>query len=64
VQYVLSKFIKPDITIDKVIQLDEKEIEKIKQKYGIDGIILDVNETLRKEMKSIPKYNLALNKIY
>ena len=37
--YMLSKVVKPDITIDKVSQLDEKEIEKIKQKYGIEGII-------------------------
>lgn len=46
--YMLSKVVKPDITIDKVSQLDEKEIEKIKQKYGIEGIILDVDDTLRK----------------
>lgn len=57
VQYALSKFIKPDITIDKVNQLDEKEIEKLKQKYGIEGIILDVDETLRRKMKNIPKCN-------
>ena len=55
--YMLSKVVKPDITIDKVSQLDEKEIEKIKQKYGIEGIILDVDDTLRKEMKNIPKCN-------
>ena len=55
--YMLSKVVKPDITIDKVSQLDEKEIEKIKQKYGIEGIILDVDYTLRKEMKNIPKCN-------
>ena len=55
--YILSKVIKPDITIDKVSQLNEKEIEKIKQKYGIEGIILDVDDTLRKEMKNIPKCN-------
>lgn len=55
--YMLSKVVKPDITIDKVSQLDEKEIKKIKQKYGIEGIILDVDDTLRKEMKNIPKCN-------
>ena len=55
--YMLSKVVKPDITIDKVSQLDEKEIEKMKQKYGIEGIILDVDDTLRKEMKNIPKCN-------
>lgn len=55
--YVLSKIVKPDITIDKVTELTEDEIERIKQKYGIEGIILDVDDTLRKEMKNIPKCN-------
>ena len=57
VNYMLSKIIKPDITVDKVTQLNEEEIEKIKQKYGIEGILLDVDDTLRKNMKSIPKAN-------
>ena len=34
--FVLSKAIKPDLTIDKASDLDEQEIEKIKKKYGID----------------------------
>lgn len=55
--YVLSKFIKPDITLEKVNQLDSNAIDKLKQQYGIEGIILDVDETLRKEMKDIPKCN-------
>lgn len=57
VNYMLSKFIKPDITVDKVTQLNEEEIEKIKQRYGIEGIVLDVDDTLRKNMKNIPKAN-------
>ncbi len=57
VNYILSKIIKPDITLDKVTQLNAKEIEKINQKYGIEGIVLDVDDTLRKNMKSIPKAN-------
>ena len=57
VNYILSKIIKPDITLDKVTQLNEEKIEKMKQKYGIEGIILDVDETLRNKMKSIPKSN-------
>lgn len=54
--YVLSKFVKPDITLEKVNQLDSNTIDKLK-KYGIEGIILYVDETLRKEMKDIPKCN-------
>ena len=57
VQYALSKFIKPDITLEKVNQLDATVIDKLKERYGIEGIILDVDETLRKEMKDIPKCN-------
>lgn len=57
VQYALSKFIKPDITLEKVNQLDATVIDILKERYGIEGIILDVDETLRKEMKDIPKCN-------
>lgn len=57
VHYVLSKFIKPDMILEKVNQLDLDAIDKLKQQYGIEGIILDVDETLRKEMKNIPKCN-------
>lgn len=57
VQYVLSKFIKPDITIGKVSELNPETIDKLKQEYGIEAVILDIDETLRKEMKDIPKCN-------
>ena len=49
--------LKPDIEIDKVTQLDEKMIAKLKQEYVIEGIILDVDETLRKNMNDIPQCN-------
>jgi len=55
--YLLSKMIHPDIEIEKVTELDEDMIKKIKEEYGIEGIILDVDETLRRNMKSIPKCN-------
>ena len=57
INYILSKAIIPDITIDKVTELDEKQIKEIKRKYEIEGIILDVDETLRKNMNDIPKVN-------
>lgn len=57
VHYVLSKFIKPDMTLNKVNELDVQAIEKLKQQYGIEAVILDVDDTLRKEMKEIPKCN-------
>ena len=57
VHYALSKIIKPDMTLNKVNELDIQAIEKLKQQYGIEAIILDVDDTLRKEMKEIPKCN-------
>ncbi len=57
VHYALSKIIKPDMTLNKVNELDIQAIEKMKQQYGIEAIILDVDDTLRKEMKCIPKCN-------
>lgn len=57
VHYALSKIIKPDMTLNKVNELDIQAIEKMKQQYGIEAIILDVDDTLRKEMKGIPKCN-------
>ncbi len=55
--YILSKFVKPDMTVDKVTQLDKEKLDNIILKYRIEGIILDVDETLRKEMKDIPQCN-------
>ena len=40
VNYVLSKVINPDITVENVNQLTSEEIDKLKQEYGIEGIIL------------------------
>ena len=57
VHYVLSKFIKPDMTLNKVNELDIQAIEKLRQQYGIEAVILDVDDTLRKDMKDIPKCN-------
>lgn len=57
VNYGLSKIIKPDIEVEKVTDLDAKMIDELKEKYGIEGVILDVDETLRKDMKKIPKCN-------
>ena len=54
---VLEKIIKPDITVDKVTELDEEYINLIKKQYGIKGVILDVDDTLRSEMGDIPPIN-------
>lgn len=57
INYILSRVIKPDIQIGKVTELDEKMIDYLKRKYGIEGIILDVDDTLRRDMNSIPQVN-------
>ena len=57
VHYALSKIIKPDMTLNKVNELDIQAIEKLRQQYGIEAVILDVDDTLRKDMKDIPKCN-------
>ena len=57
INYVLAKVIKPDIKIENVRKLDEKMILKLKQEYGIEGMILDVDDTLRKNMNNIPQCN-------
>ena len=54
---VLEKIIKPDRTIDKVADLDEAYINAIKEQYGIKGVILDVDDTLRSNMNAIPPIN-------
>lgn len=57
VNYLLAKKIKPDIKLDTVRSLTEADIKKLKEKLGIEGVILDIDETVRKDMKSIPKCN-------
>lgn len=57
VNYMLAKRIKPDISLDKVTSLTEGDIDKLKSQLGIEGVILDIDETVRKDMKSIPKCN-------
>ena len=52
---VLAKLIKPDYTFKSVTEINEKMIDEIKKKYGIEGIIIDVDETLRKGFNDIPK---------
>ena len=53
----LSRFIKPDIELENVRELDIETIERLKREYGIEAIILDVDETLRKNLDAIPKCN-------
>lgn len=57
VNVVLQKMVHPDIKLSDVTQLTESEIIRLKEELGIEGVILDVDETLRSNMKLIPKCN-------
>lgn len=53
----LRRYIKPNLTLKEVKDIDLEVLKKIKSIYGIGGIILDVDETLRKDMMKIPDCN-------
>lgn len=57
VNYLLAKKIKPDMKLDKVTSLTREDVQKLKKNLGIQGVILDIDETVRKNMKNIPKCN-------
>lgn len=54
---ILSSFIKPDMVFESVKSLDANTIERLKFEYGIEAVILDVDNTLRKNLSNISKHN-------
>ena len=54
VNYLLAKKIKPDMKLERVTSLTQEDVRKLKQDLGIQGVILDIDETVRKDMKAIP----------
>ena len=53
----LKRFIKPNLTLNQVDEINLELVKKLKSVYGIGGLILDVDETLRKNMMNIPTCN-------
>lgn len=53
----LRKYIKPNLELKEVNDIDLELLKKLKSIYGIGGIILDVDETIRKDMMKIPDCN-------
>ena len=53
----LKKCIIPNLKLQKVTDIDLQLVKKLKSEYGIGGIILDVDETIRKNMMDIPDCN-------
>ena len=47
---ILQKFIKPDFSYESVTELSMKQIEDFKFAFGVEGIIIDVDDTLRKDI--------------
>ena len=56
VHEILARMIIPDFKYGKVGEISKDEIARLKA-YGIEGIIIDVDNTLRKNMKDIPPCN-------
>lgn len=52
-----KKFVVPSISLEKVTNLDLQLVKQLKSKYGIGGVILDVDETIRKNMMEVPDCN-------
>lgn len=57
INYQLKKHIKPTIRLKYVTDIDLQLVKQLKQKYGIGGLIIDVDETLRKDVMNIPDCN-------
>ena len=53
----LKKIIKPSFSFSEVKDINLEIVKKLKKEYGIGSIILDVDETLRKDMMNIPDCN-------
>jgi len=56
-EYLAKKLIQPDMKFNSVTDIDKRMLNRIKQDYGIEAIVLDVDETLRCNSKAIPKRN-------
>ena len=57
IDQILMNYIKPNIKLNQVSDIDLELLKKLKSQYGIGGLILDIDNTLRKDSKPIPKCN-------
>ena len=57
ISHRLRRFIKPNLALNQVDEINLELVKKLKSTYGIGGLILDVDETLRKNMMNIPTCN-------
>lgn len=55
---LLEKVIKPDEKYEDVKQIDFEELKRLKEQYNLEGIILDIDGTLRQNMEKIDYRNI------
>ena len=58
INHILCKLIHANKYITSVTELSIEEIDKLIEYYGIKGVILDIDETLRFDMGDIPIENI------
>ena len=63
VSYAADKLVQAEFEFDTVYDIDEKWIEVLEEQYGIKGIVLDLDETVRVETKQITKSNIEWMKL-
>lgn len=53
----LNRIIRPDIELSDVTALNKNTIRWLKKRYGIEGVAIDVDETLREGDTKLPECN-------
>ena len=56
-EFILSKILHANKEVDYVTDLTAEEIDKLIELYGIKGVILDIDETIRYCCKPVPVEN-------
>lgn len=54
---IFAKLIEPDMKFNNILEIDEHRIQDFKENYGIEGIILDVDQTILNKTIKIPECN-------
>ncbi len=52
---ILAKIIVPDMKFNNIHEIDEHRIKDFKENYGIEAVILDVDQTIRNDDRRIPE---------
>ena len=63
VSYAADKLVHAEFEFDTVNDIDEKWIEVLEEQYGIKGIVLDLDDTVRIGAKQITKRNVEWMKL-